>query len=65
MDSWNFLNGSRHECYRHKNYTRDAWSNGGAQNGVDSAGVHCFDDSFSTMNFNFRSECERRELAIG
>ena len=61
INSWNFLNGSRHECYWHKNYTRDAWSNGGAQNGVDSAGVHCFDDSFSTMNFNFRSECERRE----
>ena len=46
IDSWNFLNGSRHECYWHKNYTKDASSNSDAQNGVDSAGVHCFDDYF-------------------
>ena len=38
IDSWNFINGSRHECGWHKNYTRDAM---GSLDGFDPAGVHC------------------------
>ena len=64
IDSWNFLNGSRHECGWHKNYTRNTWPYGG----FDPAGVHCryetdmilddFQVSFENMFFNFRSECD-------
>jgi hypothetical protein len=38
IDSWNFINGSSHECGWHKNYTRNSFGSAG---GVDPAGVHC------------------------